>query len=83
MNRDYINRYVGVYPADGGELIGWCVVVLHQDVSLESQIQRSIDKLELSPGDYVAISQIGTGAGPKTLTNFTIRVAAAPLEVVL
>lgn len=83
MNENETKRYVGVYPADGGDIIGYCVPVPNGEVSLETQIEQSIGKLTLVPGDYVAVSQIGLLPTTKTLTNFTVRVTAAPLEVVL
>lgn len=83
MNEDRTKRYVGVFPADGGDCIGYCIPVWDGEVSLETQIEQSIGKLELVPGNYVAVSQIGLAPKTKTLTNFTVRVAAAPLEVVL
>lgn len=84
MNENQMKRYVGVFPADGGDCIGYCVPVVHGNVSLETQIEQSIGKLELVPGDYVAISQVGLiPKTAKTLTNFTVRVPEPALEVVL
>lgn len=83
MNEDRTNRYVGVYPADGGDCIGYCKPVANGEVSLETQTEQSVGKLELIPGDYVAISQIGLTLKTKTLTNFTVRVPEPALEVVL
>lgn len=82
MNDTPQTRFVGVYPADGGDVLGYCPTVLNTEVSLETQIEQAIPKLKLEPGDYIAVSQLGL-LGTKTLTHFTVRVTAAPLEVVL
>lgn len=83
MYENDIKRYVAVFPADGGDWIGWCTPVRHSDVSLATQIEQSIGELGLAVGDYVAISQVGLRPKTKTLTNFIVRAPAAPLEVVL
>lgn len=75
MNRNQLNRYVGVYPAAGGDCIGYCLPVLSSDVDLKDQIEQSIGtKLIIGPGDYIAISQVGLFPKTKTLTPFSIRV---------
>jgi len=82
MNDTPQTRFVGVYPADGGDVIGYCSQAINTEVSLETQIEQAIPKLGLEPGNYIAVSQLGL-LGTKTLTHFTVRVPEPALEVVL
>lgn len=83
MNENQIKRYVGIFPLTEATASAIATLSRMGRSALETQIEQSIGKLELVPGDYVAISQVGLIPKTKTLTNFTVRVTAAPLEVVL